>query len=270
MSSGALVSLANRIALVEQSAAAVISLASDYPEGTWVAPHSHPRDQLLHALSGVVDVSTEQGNWRVPPETALWIPAGCVHAVEMLGPVRMRSVYVKAGHVTPATGLRTPQVPRVVSMSPLARALVLETIGIGNRDCLDRREQLVLDLLLHEIPRLPEQPLALPLPRDPRLLRLCQAFIADPCAQVSLDGWAAQAAMSRRSLSRHFRQETGLTLDRWRQQACVMAALPRLVRGDPITQIALDLGYDSPAAFTTMFRRLLGVGPRAYAQSGAT
>ena len=63
----------------------------------------------------------------------------------------------------------------------------------------------------------------------------------------------------------HFRQETGLSLENWRQQACVFAALPRLIDGQRVTSVALDLGYDSPAAFTTMFRRMLGQTPRAFA-----
>ncbi len=50
----------------------------------------------------------------------------------------------------------------------------------------------------------------------------------------------------------------------WRQQACLFAALPRIMAGEPVTTVALDLGYESPAAFTTMFKRLLGVPPRNY------
>ena len=54
----------------------------------------------------------------------------------------------------------------------------------------------------------------------------------------------------------------------WRQQACLLTALPRLAAGEPVTAIALDLGYDSPAAFSTMFKRLLGISPNHY-RSGA-
>ena len=48
------------------------------------------------------------------------------------------------------------------------------------------------------------------------------------------------------------------------QQACLFAALPRLAANEPITQIAFELGYESPAAFTTMFKRLQGVPPSLY------
>ncbi|MBE3639021.1 AraC family transcriptional regulator [Mangrovicoccus algicola] len=249
--------LNDRIALVEQAAAPLVALASDYAAGSSVAPHSHPRDQLMHAVSGVLHVRTAQGSWVVPPDCALWIPAGCVHAVEMAGPVSMRSSYLRPG----ATGLAADR-PRVLAMSALARALTVEAGHVADIDRPDRRESLVMELLIAEIPRLPEQPLALPLPADPRLLRLCRAFLETPSARISLQDWADRAAMSRRSLTRHFRAETGLSPERWRQQACVLWALPRLLAGRGVTAIALELGYDSPAAFATMFRRLLGISPR--------
>ncbi len=50
--------------------------------------------------------------------------------------------------------------------------------------------------------------------------------------------------MSRRSFTRRFRRETGLGLDQWRQQALLIAALPRLTQGETVTAVALDLGYD--------------------------
>jgi methylphosphotriester-DNA--protein-cysteine methyltransferase len=44
----------------------------------------------------------------------------------------------------------------------------------------------------------------------------------------------------------------------------LLAALPRLASGEPVTRVAFDLGYDSAAAFTTMFKRMLGAPPRFY------
>ena len=70
--------------------------------------------------------------------------------------------------------------------------------------------------------------------------------------------------MSRRSFTRLFRRDTGLSFVEWRQQACIVAALPRLAAREPITTIAIDLGYDNPAAFTAMFKRMLGSSPRAW------
>ena len=74
--------------------------------------------------------------------------------------------------------------------------------------------------------------------------------------------------MSRRAFTRAFREATGLSLSIWRQQACLFTAVPRLADGEPVTSVALDLGYDSVAAFTTMFTRMLGASPRAYFARG--
>ncbi|MGE8399869.1 MAG: helix-turn-helix domain-containing protein [Burkholderiales bacterium] len=43
-----------------------------------------------------------------------------------------------------------------------------------------------------------------------------------------------------------------------------MLALARLAAAEPVTRIALDFGYDSPGAFSTMFRRVLGQSPSTY------
>jgi AraC-like DNA-binding protein len=39
-----------------------------------------------------------------------------------------------------------------------------------------------------------------------------------------------------------------------------------LGNGAPVTQVALDLGYDSVSAFSAMFRRAAGASPSAYRQ----
>jgi AraC-like DNA-binding protein len=55
-----------------------------------------------------------------------------------------------------------------------------------------------------------------------------------------------------------------MSFAQWRRQACLLAAIPRLGAGDSVTKVALDLGYESPAAFATMFKRVLGVAPSRY------
>ena len=69
---------------------------------------------------------------------------------------------------------------------------------------------------------------------------------------------------SARTLYRRFLKETGITLARWKQQARLLESIRRLAAGDPVTTVALDLGYESPSAFSTMFRRALGIAPRAF------
>jgi AraC-like DNA-binding protein len=70
--------------------------------------------------------------------------------------------------------------------------------------------------------------------------------------------------LSRRTFTRRFRQQTGLTFAAWQRRACLLSALPRLLGGERVTTIAYDLGYSSPAAFTVMFKQLVGLTPNLY------
>lgn len=248
-----------RLKWLEEAEDAVISLPGDYPDGYRVPDHSHSRAQLLHARTGVVKINTSQGRWMVPPEHAMWIPPGVEHSVEMLGVVRMLSVYVRPDAIT---GL--PEGLRVVGLTGLATSLIVEATEPSDEASATERAALVKALLLLEIANLPQRPLGLPFPADARLASLCRGFVEKPSPHATINDWARQTGMSRRTFTRSFLRETGLSLSTWRQQACLFAALPRLAEGEPITSVALDLGYDSVPAFTTMFRRMLGKAPRDY------
>lgn len=261
------VELRRRLAFIEAASADVIAVSGDYPDGHEVAAHSHSRAQLLYPFRGSVMISTGQGRWMVPPGHAMWIPAGVEHAVEMIGLVRMRSAYIRAGI---KQGL--PESLQVLAVSELMRSLIVEAVqpaakGEQGGEDLDRSAA-IMRLILLEIPRLHERPFALPFPADPRLVRLCREFVAAPSAAVRIDTWASRAGMSRRSFTRAFQRETGVSLSVWRRQATLLAALPLLARGASVTEVALDLGYESAPAFTTMFRRMLGVAPRTYLRQG--
>ncbi|MDE1150754.1 MAG: helix-turn-helix transcriptional regulator [Azospirillaceae bacterium] len=253
----------------ETSPEPVFAVGNDYPHGHHLPPHRHRRCQLLYAIRGIMTVATAQGTWMVPPERAVWIPAGVVHEVEVVaGPAQMRSLYVDP-LVLPAA--RDPAcldpaatLCQVLGMSPLVHALLLEAAELPVDVAPESRGGMIMALLRHELPSLPVLPLAVPMPSDGRLAARCRAFLADPDPHATIDGWADALGMSRRAFTRLFRQQTGLSFAAWRQQVCLFAALPRLAAGEAVTIVALDLGYDSPAAFTAMFKRLLGVPPSRY------
>ncbi|MCV0396650.1 MAG: helix-turn-helix transcriptional regulator [Rhizobiaceae bacterium] len=248
----------SRVEWLERATGVVVGLADRYPAGHKVAAHRHGRAQLLNVTTGVVLVRTQMGRWIVPSGHAMWIPAGVEHAVDMLGDVHMQSVYV-----LPRALQGAPASLRVLAPSDLMRSLVAE-VAPGIDEPPTRRARLLIQLLICEIPRLREVPLSLPLPSDARLVAMCRRFLDDPSRGATIDQWAERAGMSRRTFTRAFQRETGLSLSTWRRQACLLAALPRLADGEHVTTVAVDLGYDSAAAFTTMFRKMLGKPPRDY------
>jgi len=114
------------------------------------------------------------------------------------------------------------------------------------------------ELILAEINELKVLPLHLPMPRDPRLFRICRNILADPANHKTCSQWGGMVGASARTLERLFHKETGFSFGWWRRQVRLLAALDRLAAGEPITSVALDMGYRSPSAFTVMFKRSLG------------
>ena len=96
------------------------------------------------------------------------------------------------------------------------------------------------------------------------LLGLCRALRAAPGESWTLENSARRVNVSSRTLARRFYQETGLQFSDWVRRARLMEALTRLARGDSVLAVSLELGYESPSAFSAMFRRLLGVSPTDY------
>ncbi|MBB4567010.1 AraC family transcriptional regulator [Rhizobium leucaenae] len=244
---------------MEGSNAGVLVNSSEPPQGYTVPWHHHRRTQLLCVFSGVVLILTTRGRLMVPPGHALFIPVGLEHSVEMLSDVSIKSVYVMPSDPTPSA-----EAPRVVEVTDLARSLLLEAIRLREAPLGNRKAELVLSLLMEEISTLEERPLGLPFPSDRRLAALCRDYLANPTPNARLDNWAEKLAISRRTFTRQFRKETGISFTTWRQQASVFACLPQLAEGQPVTNVALEAGYESVAAFTTMFRRMLGTSPRTY------
>ena len=101
----------------------------------------------------------------------------------------------------------------------------------------------------------PDASFALPLPRDARLRRLCRELIDDPGLGHDLDAWADRIGVGRRTLTRRFRQETGLSFAAWRRRVRLLEAMTRQARGGSASRIAAAVGYGSARAFRTMARR---------------
>jgi len=195
--------------------------AQAYADGAATGWHSHERGQILAAARGLMIARTEAGTWYVPAGHALWLPPGTGHDVAMRGLVEMTSAYVEKAIALD----RLPSRCKVMAAPPLLTsviaALAAEPILYDEAGRGGHLAALVID----EIARAGDAALALPVPRDPRLARLCVGLVAAPRRPVSLDALAEAAGMSRRSLTRHFRSETGLSIGDWLQRARRLAAM---------------------------------------------
>lgn len=247
------------LAEVDEAPWAVVSSATDYPEGWFIEPHSHAKHQLIYAIEGVMVVHTASSQWTVPPSRGIWMPCGQVHSIRCVGSLKMRSVFVRTDAVP-----HLPHETRAVSISALLSELIKSSIGIRAPYAPDSREARIMRLILDELSLLPALPLQLPQPADRRIGTICSTLQNDPGDGSTLADWSERLNLDEKTIQRLFRKETGMTFGRWRQQARLLLALERIAVGERIIDVAGALGYDSPSAFATMFKKQFGTTPSQF------
>jgi AraC-like DNA-binding protein len=221
-----------------------------------VPDHSHRKGQLVFALAGGVTCRVPTGLWMVPPHCAVWIPGGMQHSNRATRNARLFFVYIEPDIIA------LPDRCCTLSISPLLRELIVELSDQLPDD--EARGKQLAKLLVRELPRMPVQQLHLPLSSEPRLTRIAAALAKDPADRSTLAQWARRVALSESSLARLVVKETGLSFGRWRQQMHLIVALRELTAGASVQQVSADLGYESVAAFITMFKKALGKPPAKY------
>ncbi len=237
----------------------VVGFAHDYPSGYRIPRHHHGKAQLIYASRGIMTVTTQSGAWVVPPQRAVWVPARVTHQIAMSGNVSMRTLYVDGAAVG-----RMPDACCVVTVPDLMRELILAVVGFVLPYPREGREARLVQVLLDELATIPVAPLFVHMPQDRRAQEIVRVLRKDAADPRSLTDWSRDVGASPRTLARIFVKETGLTFGRWRRQLRLLAALEQLAAGASVTSVALSLGYDSPSAFISVFKKHLGATPAQY------
>ncbi|MEM0929200.1 MAG: helix-turn-helix transcriptional regulator [Pseudomonadota bacterium] len=240
---------------------AVVGLSDEYEDGFHDPKHCHREVQLLYACNGVMSVVADGMAIILPPQRALWIPAKMVHEVSCRGPVSLRTLYIE-----PSVSCRDSTC-HIVEVGPLLRALILEISEIGLSSDSESRNRAIIDLTLTELSCAPRISHVAPMPRDARLLRVCNQILEQSADKRKLDDFATIAGMSRRCFTRNFKHETGMSFNFWRQQVRLQNALSLLLTGDSVGSAARKVGYESTSAFSLAFFRTYGVTPGQYGRS---
>ncbi len=230
--------------------------------------HSHDRHQLEYAFEGVAEVETETARYLLPPQQAVWIPAG-VHHSSTLTHVKAVSVFFD-----PAMGFAAGDRVRILAAAPVIREMILYARRWPvSRSSSDRPADtffevlanLVVDWLDHETP------LCLPTTRDP-LIGAAMAFTAEHLARVTLGDVCSAVGASERTLRRTFLTVAGMSWRKYLQESRLLKAMALLANDDGnLLTIAQTVGFESASAFTRAFGRYAGESPHAYRQRiGAT
>ena len=125
---------------------AVAAMPKDFASGFVIQPHSHERAQFIYATAGTMRVAADGSMWVVPPQRALWMPAGVEHGITMLSDVTMRTLYLRDD-----AAAAMPLSCRVLPVSPLLRELIVRATELPLQYDEDGPAGHVIALLLAEL-----------------------------------------------------------------------------------------------------------------------
>ena len=190
-------------------------------ESRW---HTHRGGQFILVESGISHLRTEFGAWIIPARRVGWVPPGVRHSSRTSG--RGRGWVILSPLGFSSSLLREVC---VLQVSALMSAALDRLTRLGANEASAR--SLLWRVVAAELRYARPEPLEVPMPNTPRILRAAQIVLAAPTIAVDLDQLSGRAGMSRRSFTRHFRSETGLTFSRWKR--AVSSSVPPSHRNPP-------------------------------------
>lgn len=266
-----------------------------YPENTSIRswhsttpdeyePHFHSSVEAIICQQGTVEVQVEEAQFTVQEGEIIIIPSGCTHGFHMdAGGERELLLYEPNGAFTLKEfsafrqmmakpiylSLEHPcteqvwelffEIIRVHRTGALLRnlrnyALLMEIYAILGENYLTTSATAAE---MHAIQRQMSGEDAF----NRALDYLNKSYMDD----LTLDSLAAYAGFSRYTLSRMFRQHTGYTFTQCLSKRRVDMAMDLLAGTRmPVTQVALQCGFNSIATFNRVFREMRGCTPSQY------
>ena len=266
-----------------------------YPENTSIRiwhsripddyePHFHSAVEVILPLKGEVAVTAGEEIHHVQADEVMIIPAGCTHGLHMgEGSERELLLYELNGAFT----LKEFSAFRQMMSSPIhltmedpscapVREIFFEIIvmhrsGTMLRNLHNYAHLLEIYALLGEAylrtEATPAEMNALQrqLSGEDAFNRALDYLSKNYMDDVTLDSLAAYAGFSRYTLSRMFRQYTGETFTQYLSRRRVDMATELLsATRMPVTQVALQCGFNSIATFNRVFREVKGCTPTQY------
>lgn len=234
----------------------IFAIESVFDDGFVSRLHCHDRGQISYVQSGSMTILAQDYALVVPAGHAVWIPSHHMHQAVATGEISVLAVYLRESSLPPM-----PDTCSILQVSDLFEPLFKRIIArqiLGLQDMVND----ALLVVLHEEVRVARRlDVTAPMPQDPRLYRVCEAVLREPTINYSKEQLARIGHMSCRTMTRLFRSELQMTYSEWLQLALGIFAMMQLRNGQPVFQVAADLGYASPSAFTATFRRRFGFCP---------
>lgn len=238
------------------------------------APEDGSRGEIHCVRGGALDVLVQDRLIaHIDGPAVVFSPRGRTHALVPDPVAEVISARFDFGQVfdNPLVLIDPSVVVIPVSQAPeiaATHALLMEE-GLSQRCArgfaVDRLLQYVLLIVFRHLIR--TEAMSIGLTRalaDERLLKALTSIHKTPARRWTLESLAEVAGMSRTGFAQHFKSLTGSTpidyLTRWRMSV----AQSLIAGGMPVKKAAAEVGYESPAALSRVFSKVVGCSPRLW------
>ncbi|MDN3693221.1 AraC family transcriptional regulator [Chryseobacterium tructae] len=225
--------------------------------------HVHNRAQLTFVEDGYQYFHIDQKTYLVPQHHVIWIPSGKAHKITSeaktvnLMVFLFKSVFEEDFY----------QNVHVFAVPSVLKEMLLYA-SKWNQSLDENEEQdIFFKAILKSLPNFCKESngLEIPIPKDIRLIPVCNDINSNFKYNLDIDSLAAKAQMSVRSLQRNFKNETGITLQKYLQLTRILKSIELIdMKQYTLSEVAYKVGYQSLSAFTSSYFAVMKAKPKVY------
>ncbi|MDJ1483246.1 helix-turn-helix transcriptional regulator [Cytophagaceae bacterium YF14B1] len=223
--------------------------------------HLHDRGQLVYAENGFIHLRIAEKQFLLPGWHAVWIPSNTLHEMWSHSPdLILHSI------AFPPEILNLPVFEKmsVFAVSPLLREMIRysEKWHFLNDETNQERTflQSIADILSGEMNH--SHQTYLPATKHEGLAQILRYIQHNLEEKINISFLAQHFGYSERSLTRLFSTHLGMPFSGYCKVARMLKALELIENGeDNVSQVALQVGYESLATFSNTFLEVCGQRP---------
>lgn len=223
--------------------------------------HAHHRAQLTFVEEGYQYFHIDQKIYLVPQHHVIWIPSGKAHKITSeattvnLMVFLFKTVFKEDFY----------QNVQVFAVPPVLKEMLLYASKWNQVLEDDEEQDVFFKAILKSLPNFCKESsyLEIPVPSDARLIPVSTYINSNFKYSLNADELAEKAKMSVRSLQRIFKNETGITLQKYLQLVRILKSIELIdTKQYTLSQIAYRVGYQSLSAFTASYHAVMKSKPR--------
>lgn len=223
--------------------------------------HIHQRAQLTFVEEGYQYFHIDKKVYLVPQNHVIWVPSGKPHRIAS----EAKTVNLMVFLFKPVFEGDFYQNIQVFAVPPVLKGMLLYASKWNKILAEDEEQDVFFKAILKSLPNFCKESsnLEIPVPSDERLIPVCNYINSNFKYDLNIEHLAGVAQMSVRSLQRNFKNETGITLQKYLQLTRILKSIELIdTRQYTLSQIAYRVGYQSLSAFTASYFSIMKSKPR--------